>query len=146
MVRLLRRAASLPRMDADLRRPVYLVAPGPLNGALRDALPADTRLTSLDELRPLGEREAGLVVVERDAVSPDDALALAEEIAALDAGEFEVYFQPVVELGGQSIVGAEALVRWRQDDGRIVGPDDFLPVAEESGLIVALGRWVLDTA
>jgi diguanylate cyclase (GGDEF)-like protein/PAS domain S-box-containing protein len=74
-------------------------------------------------------------------------LELRERLeAALGAGEFELHYQPVVELAGETVVGAEALVRWRQDDGTMAQPGDFLAVAEESGLIVALGRWVLEEA
>jgi diguanylate cyclase (GGDEF)-like protein/PAS domain S-box-containing protein len=72
-------------------------------------------------------------------------LELRERLeSALDAGEFEVHYQPVVELAGETIVGAEALVRWREAGGEPAPPADFLAVAEESGLIVSLGRWVLE--
>jgi EAL domain-containing protein (putative c-di-GMP-specific phosphodiesterase class I) len=57
-----------------------------------------------------------------------------------------VHYQPVVELVSGTIVGAEALVRWRQPDGRIAPPAEFVPVAEETGLIVPLGQHVLDAA
>ncbi len=74
-------------------------------------------------------------------------LELRERLeAALGAQEFELHYQPVVELAGETVVGAEALVRWRQADGSMAQPGDFLAVAEESGLIVALGRWVLEQA
>lgn len=71
-------------MDAPRHRPVYLVAPGPLSGALGDAFPVATPLASLDALRPLRGREAGVVVVERDAVPAAEVLALAEEMAKGD--------------------------------------------------------------
>ena len=64
---------------------------------------------------------------------------------ALDAGEFTLVYQPIYELGGP-LRGAEALLRWMQSDGTVVQPNDFIPFAEESGLIVPIGAWVLRTA
>lgn len=65
---------------------------------------------------------------------------------AVKNDEFELFFQPQVELAGGSLVGAEALLRWRQKDGSMVMPDKFIPVAEETGMIVGIGEWVLEKA
>ncbi|MEO5697313.1 MAG: EAL domain-containing protein [Burkholderiaceae bacterium] len=64
---------------------------------------------------------------------------------AVRQGDFELHFQPVVTSDRQ-LVGAEALVRWRHAQRGLVEPDNFIPIAEDTGLIHALGRWVLDTA
>ncbi|MEI4272626.1 EAL domain-containing protein [Klenkia sp. LSe6-5] len=85
----------------------------------------------------------------------DDALraqllaqaALERAIATgLGAGEFEVHYQPVVEVGSASIAGYEALVRWNRSGLGLVPPDEFIPVAESTRLICDLDRWVLGTA
>lgn len=64
--------------------------------------------------------------------------------AALERQEFELFYQPVVHLQTGEMVGAEALIRWRRADGSVVYPAEFVPVAEESGLIVPIGRWVIE--
>jgi diguanylate cyclase (GGDEF)-like protein/PAS domain S-box-containing protein len=63
-----------------------------------------------------------------------------------ELGEFVLYYQPIIELASNAIVGAEALVRWNSDDFGLVAPGRFISVAEESGLIVQLGEWVLSEA
>jgi EAL domain-containing protein (putative c-di-GMP-specific phosphodiesterase class I) len=65
---------------------------------------------------------------------------------ALARGEFVVEYQPLVSLADQRMVGVEALVRWELPGGRRLGPDEFVPLAERSGLIVPLGRAVLTEA
>jgi diguanylate cyclase (GGDEF)-like protein len=65
---------------------------------------------------------------------------------AVAAGEFHLEYQPVVDLATGDLTGVEALVRWNHPERGPVSPGDFIPVAERTGLIVALGRWVLDEA
>jgi len=66
--------------------------------------------------------------------------------AALRAGQFEVHYQPIVQLHDGSIVGCEALVRWQHPTRGLLMPDAFLQVAEEMGLIAQIDAWVLETA
>ncbi|MFE9257765.1 putative bifunctional diguanylate cyclase/phosphodiesterase [Streptomyces sp. NPDC006879] len=63
--------------------------------------------------------------------------------AALERGEFFIEYQPLVHLHDGSVHGAEALVRWSHPQHGVLGPDRFIPLAERTGLIVPLGRWVL---
>jgi EAL domain-containing protein (putative c-di-GMP-specific phosphodiesterase class I) len=65
---------------------------------------------------------------------------------ALDRDELELHYQPVVALGSGEIVGLEALLRWNHPERGLLDPGDFVPIAEDSGLIEPIGRWVQETA
>ena len=71
---------------------------------------------------------------------------LGELRQACPGEDFLLHYQPVLDLATERVVGVEALLRWRHPTRGIVQPADFIPIAEESGLIVELGRWVLEQA
>ena len=62
---------------------------------------------------------------------------------AIEQGQLYLDFQPVLDLETDEIASCEALVRWRHPERGMLGPDEFIPAAENTGLIVSLGRWVL---
>jgi diguanylate cyclase (GGDEF)-like protein len=70
----------------------------------------------------------------------------AELRTALDAGQFRLVYQPIVELPVGRVVAVETLVRWDHPERGLLGPADFIPVAERTGLIVELGAWILRNA
>jgi diguanylate cyclase (GGDEF)-like protein len=112
-----------------------------------DAISADGVLRDAD-LAMYRAKELGRDRIEAfdEAMRRAAALQLERESAlrhALAEGEFAVYYQPILDLATSTVVGVEALVRWVQEDGTVVGPDDFVSLAEDSGLIAALGAVVL---
>ncbi|HEY4917817.1 MAG TPA: bifunctional diguanylate cyclase/phosphodiesterase [Solirubrobacteraceae bacterium] len=80
-------------------------------------------------------------------VAAQDRIHLETDLAdALETGQFFLVYQPMVDLQSERIVGVEALLRWRHATSGVVSPDVFIPIAEDNGLIIPIGRWVLEQA
>ena len=89
--------------------------------------------------------------LQLDTAQIDRARGSAQRIAlegllrgALERQEFDLAIQPLMSPDGLRLVGAEALLRWRTAEGQAIRPDQFIPVAESTGLIIPIGRWVID--
>lgn len=85
--------------------------------------------------------EAGMNEAAHQRLSLENALRLA-----IEQDEFQLYYQPKADSALSRITGAEALVRWRRPGFGIIPPDRFIPIAEETALIIPLGKWILKTA
>ncbi|WP_127752310.1 EAL domain-containing protein [Devosia sp. 1566] len=111
---------------------------------------------SVDDL--LNQAETALLQADAERApfvgySPTDQQRLEERRQldldlrhAVEDGQLEVVFQPQIDLRTRTIVGAEALLRWRHPQLGMISPAQFIPLAEETGLIVDLGRWILEEA
>ena len=99
-------------------------------------------------MRHAAERGGGVVVANAElrraileAFSTEQALP-----GAIAGGQLRLFYQPVVDLHGDGVLACEALVRWQRPGIGLVAPERFVPLAERSGLIVELGRWVIERA
>ncbi len=139
-------AAPLEIDGAEIRCSVSAgISVYPDDGSEFDALlgKADT---ALDQAKGAG-RNAYRFYTERMNVDAIRQLDVRNQLhRALERGEFVLYYQPVVSLASGRVAGAEALIRWKHPSRGLVPPNDFISIAEDSGLIVPIGEWALREA
>ncbi len=121
------------------------VALAPQDGATHDLLLRNADL-ALYHAKKSGRSTFSLFEREMDTRALARRTLEIDLRKALSLGEFELHYQPQIDLESDSVVGFEALLRWRHPEHGLVSPVDFIPVAEEIGLIVPLGEWVLREA
>jgi diguanylate cyclase (GGDEF)-like protein len=145
------------RAVAAIGKPFHLAGHQMIIGASAGVALADSRDKGADDIlkradvalyRAKANGGNGFAVFERTMLSAIvERQRLEVELwRALDREEFEVWYQPQIDLRSHRIAGMEALLRWRHPERGIVSPNEFIPVAEAIGLIDKLGRWVLETA
>ncbi len=114
------------------------------------AIDADALLRNADLARQHARQDAGgavrLFVPEMDTNAQARRLLEMDLRQALERGEFELHYQPLVSVQNRRICAFEALLRWHHPERGMVRPDAFIPLAEEIGLIVPIGEWVLRRA
>ena len=96
--------------------------------------------------KEMGKNNCQFYAEEMNAGIEQKLLMLDGLRTALEQQQFRLVYQPKVDLRSGRIIGAEALVRWEHPEHGVIGPDRFIPLVEESGMILALGDWVLRTA
>ncbi|USX24842.1 EAL domain-containing protein [Oxalobacteraceae bacterium OTU3CINTB1] len=115
-----------------------------------DGADAETLLMHADaamyRAKELGKNNCQFYAREMNAEIEQKLVLLEGMRQALEHRQFRLVYQPKVDLRSGRIFGAEALVRWVHPEHGVIGPDRFIPLAEESGMIVALGEWVLREA
>lgn len=117
----------------------------PDNGTDRETLQSQAD-NAMYHAKSLGKNNFQFYQTEFSQLSENRISIESQLRHSLERNEIVVYYQPIVEIDSQRIVGFEALVRWIKQDGTVIRPDQFITLAEEIGLIVDIGRYVLNTA
>jgi polar amino acid transport system substrate-binding protein len=104
----------------------------------------DHAYKALAEAEKEGDNNITIFLPEKFTAAYDELRLHSDMPRALSNGEFEVYYQPIVRVGDQEVVAAEALIRWKHPQYGMIPPDVFISLMEKTGFIVKLGQFILD--
>lgn len=121
------------------------VAVAPADGENAQAL-LKSAATALHQAKKDGRNQVYFFQAEMNQRVQREMQLASGLYRALDQGEFELHYQPKVDLLSDKICGLEALLRWRHPDHGLIHPIEFIPLLEENGMIIPVGEWVLQTA
>ncbi|MFC5529374.1 putative bifunctional diguanylate cyclase/phosphodiesterase [Cohnella yongneupensis] len=147
----------LDAIMAELEEPFELKGvPVPITVSIGVAVYDDTTVdagtllkradTALHRVKENGKNHYALFAPEMDPIAMQKLTIQHELRRALHNEEFRLHYQPQYDLASGQIVGLEALIRWQHPERGLVSPGEFIPAAEESGMIVPLGDWVIEEA
>ncbi|HEV7803036.1 MAG TPA: EAL domain-containing protein [Burkholderiales bacterium] len=98
------------------------------------------------QVKQRGRNDVRVFAPEMSTFFPERLMLENDLRRAVERGEFELHYQPKMNVANGRTVGMEALVRWRHPAKGLLAPEDFMPLAEETGIIVSIGRWVIEEA